>query len=92
MAALVIESGNPGRDPLADIDRRIATAIEALPGVLAAVAWIHPSTARRAVYIAIPPDQPIEPIHHATLHILRQHRISIEPARIHIAPVQPHAD
>lgn len=87
MAALVIESGHVGRDPLADIDSRVATALEALPGVVAAMAWLRKPPDRRTVYIAVESGIGICRIRHAARRILRRNGVSVHPSCIHIAPI-----
>jgi hypothetical protein len=87
LAALIIESGHAGHDPLADIEQRVGAAIEALPGVVAAIAWLRTTPQQRAVYVALEPDRPVRPVRRGTIRILRRHRVSVEPARIRIAPL-----
>lgn len=87
MAALIIESGPIGRDPFADLDRRVSAAIEALPGVVAAAAWLGRSTQRRTIYIAVESGAGACAVRRATRRILRRNGVSVLPACLHIAPV-----
>jgi hypothetical protein len=87
LAALVIESGPVGRDPLADIDRRVTAAIEALPGVVAAMAWLCKPARQRTVYIAVEPGTGICSVRRATRRILQRNGVSVHPSCLHVAAV-----
>ncbi|MEJ2678955.1 MAG: hypothetical protein P8174_07775 [Gemmatimonadota bacterium] len=88
MAALVIESGHVGRDPLADIDRRVSAAIEALPGVVAAIAWLRKPPDQRTVYIAVEAGTGVCSIRRETRSILRENGVSVHPTCVHIAAIE----
>jgi hypothetical protein len=88
LAALVIESGHVGRDPLADLDRRVAASIEALPGVVAAIAWLRRPPDQRTVYIAVEAGTDICSIRRETRSILQQNGVSVHPTCMHIAAIE----
>lgn len=88
MAALVIESGHVGRDPLADINRRVTAAIEALPGVVAAFAWLRKPPDQRTVYIAVEAGTGVCSIRRETRSILQKNGVSVHPACMHIAAIE----
>lgn len=87
MVALVIESGPLGRDPFADIDRRVSMALEALPGVIAAAAWLHEAPHQRSIYIASKLGTEACTIMQAARLILRHNGVFIPPSCIHIASI-----
>jgi hypothetical protein len=87
LAALIIESGHVGRDPLADLDRRVTEAVEALPGVVAAMACLRRPPDQRTVYIAMEPGANACLIRRATRRILRHNEVSVRTDCIRIAPV-----
>jgi hypothetical protein len=87
LVALVIESGPIGRDPFADIDRRVTVALEALPGVVAAIAWLREAPNQRSIYVAMEPGAEASAILRATRRILRRTGVSIPSSCIHIASI-----
>jgi len=91
LAALVIESGPAGHDPLADIDRRVGDAIEALPGVVAAVAWLRRPPLQRTVYVALESGAGVYAVRKATRRILRRSGVCVRSSCVHIAPIDASA-
>lgn len=84
-------SNGPTKDPAGDVETWLVDAIEQLPGVIAASAWIAEPKRLQALHITATPNAAPKIIAHAAAKILRRQGIAFEQGMIQVG-ARPRAE